>query len=125
MLVDSDVMIWYLRGHVEAARFLDNLPEISLSAVSYMELVQGCRSSRELVRLKTDLASRQAKILSINDVISDRAVLLVETHFLADGLRMADALIAATAFHHQLPLASANVKHFACSSGLTVEPFQP
>jgi hypothetical protein len=44
MLVDSDVLIWYLRGHEGAARFLDDPPELALSAVTYMELVQGCRN---------------------------------------------------------------------------------
>ncbi len=30
MLVDRDVLIWYLRGHEGAARFLDVLPELAL-----------------------------------------------------------------------------------------------
>jgi predicted nucleic acid-binding protein len=44
MLVDTDVLIWYLRGHMGAAGFLDMLPKLALSAVTYMELVQGCRN---------------------------------------------------------------------------------
>ena len=45
MLVDTDVLIWYLRGHEEAARFLDSLQELKLSAVTWMELVQGSAST--------------------------------------------------------------------------------
>ena len=44
MLVDSDVLIWYLRGLPKATLFLDALPAIRLSAISYMELVQGLRN---------------------------------------------------------------------------------
>lgn len=58
MLVDTDVLIWYLRGQEKAAQFLNALPALTLSAVNYMELVQGCRSKDELARLKKDLEAR-------------------------------------------------------------------
>jgi hypothetical protein len=112
MLVDTDVLIWYLRGHDEAARFLDTLQELKISAVTWMELVQGCRNRMELARLKKDLNRRHAVILPISETISERAMVLVETHFLGDGLLLADALIASTAIEHALTLSSANSKHF-------------
>lgn len=124
MLVDTDVLIWYLRGHEGAARFLDGLPELSLSAVTYMELVQGCRNRQELARLKKDLSRRQAAILPVSEAISNRAAELVETHFLGDGLMLADALIAATAIEHGLSLVSANVKHFRPIQGLELVAFE-
>jgi hypothetical protein len=34
MLLDTDVLIWYLRGHDEAARFMDSLPKLRLSAIT-------------------------------------------------------------------------------------------
>jgi hypothetical protein len=37
MLVDTDVLIWYLRGNEKAARFLESLRELKLSAVTWME----------------------------------------------------------------------------------------
>ncbi|MBZ0142393.1 MAG: type II toxin-antitoxin system VapC family toxin [Rhodocyclaceae bacterium] len=125
MLVDTDVLIWYLRGYPNAAKYLDSLSAVRLSAVTYMELVQGCRNKDELSRLKKDLAARQAAILPITEAISNRAAVLVETHFLGGGLLMADALIAATALEHGLSLASANNKHFGIVAGLKLETFQP
>jgi hypothetical protein len=92
MLVDTDVLIWYLRGHEEAARFLEGLPILRLSVVTWMELVQGCRNRQELERLKKDLNRRHAVILPISEAISERAMALVEAHFLGDGLLLADAL---------------------------------
>ena len=44
MLVDTDVLIWNLRGNRAAAQRLDDAPGFWLSAVTYMELVQGMRN---------------------------------------------------------------------------------
>ena len=49
ILVDTDVLIWNLRGNRKAADLLDTHPGFSQSAVSYMELVQVVRTSRNYV----------------------------------------------------------------------------
>ena len=116
MLVDSEVLIWYLRGLPKATQFLDALPAIRLSAVSYLELVQGMRNMRELDALKADLDQRQATVLPITEAISARAVTLVEAHFHSHALQLADALIAATALEHDLSLAVASDS--PCSSAV-------
>ncbi|MDP2833927.1 MAG: type II toxin-antitoxin system VapC family toxin [Pseudomonadota bacterium] len=125
MLVDTDVLIWYLRGHEKAARFLESLQELKLSAITWMELVQGCRNRQELERLKKDFSRRQVVILPVSEAISERAIALVETHFLGDGLLLADALIASTAIEHTLTLSSANSKHFRPIQGLVLQAFEP
>ncbi len=125
MLVDTDVVIWYLRGHEAAARLLDSLPDLRLSAITWMELVQGCRNRLELRRLKDDVSRRRALILPLSESISARAMALVEAHFLRDGLLLADALIAATAIEHGLRLSSANGKHFRSIPGLVLQVFEP
>ena len=48
MLVDSDVLIWSFRGYPQAARRLDQLPRLIISAITYLELLQGMRSGAEL-----------------------------------------------------------------------------
>ena len=52
MLIDSDVLVWLTRGHVGAATRLHALPAWRISAVTYMELAQGCRDKADLARLK-------------------------------------------------------------------------
>jgi predicted nucleic acid-binding protein len=42
---------------------------------------------------------------------------------LSHGLQLGDALIAATALEHNLPVLTANIKHFSPISGLSVEAF--
>jgi predicted nucleic acid-binding protein len=118
-------MIWYLRGHSGARRFLEGVDPIRLSAVTYMELVQGMRDKHELTILRRALSRRKIPVLSIDEHISGRAVLYVEEHFLAHSLRLADALIAATAVEHGLPLATANVKHYRVVQELEIELFRP
>ena len=40
MLVDTDVLIWHLHGYPQATRRLDELGALTLSAVSYFEVLQ-------------------------------------------------------------------------------------
>ena len=41
------VLIWHLRGYAQATRRLDLLDSLTLSAVSYMEVLQGLRDKTE------------------------------------------------------------------------------
>ena len=125
MLVDTDVLIWYLRGNEKARRFLHAHPGFSISAVTYMELVQGMSDKEELRLLRRTLHGWKTPVLPIDDTVSSRAVLYVEEHFLAHSLQLADALIAATAVEYGLPLATANVKHYRPIRELTLQPFRP
>jgi len=90
-----------------------------------MELAQGCRDKTELARLKKGLAARQTEVLQITPAVSQRAAELIDALALSHGMRLADALIAATAIEHAETLLSANVKHFGAVSGLLLEAFAP
>lgn len=125
MIVDTDVLIWYLRGKKSAATFIDGLEAISLSAVTYMELVQGMRNNRELQVMRRTLHQRRWSLLSIDATICNRAIGLVEQHFLSDSLQMADALIAATCIELGETLATANIKHYRPIHGLVIEAYRP
>ncbi len=125
MLVDTDVLIWYMRGHAPAADFLAAFEAFSISAVTYMELVQGMRNKAELLALRHAIKAWRTPVLPISEAISNRAMTYVEEHFLGHALRLGDALIAATAVEHGLPIATANTKHYRILSELTIHPFRP
>ena len=125
MLVDSDVLIWTLRGHVPAIAKMQSLADWHISAVSYMELAQGCRNKSELRAMQKAFKSEDNEVLPITQSISEMACSLVEKYALSHSLHMADALIAATAISHSLPLLTANVKHFSAVAGLRVQVFKP
>ena len=65
MLIDSDVLVWLTRGHALAAQRLQAVEPWRISAVTYIELAQGCRDKAELARLKKGLAARQTEIVPI------------------------------------------------------------
>jgi predicted nucleic acid-binding protein len=125
VLVDSDVLIWTLRGNAAAIATLATLADWRISAISYMELAQGCRNKSELKALQKAFKSNAQDVLPLTPAISDLACSLVEKHALSHSLHMADALIAATAIDHSLPLLTANAKHFSAVAGLKVQVFRP
>lgn len=124
-LVDTDVLIWYFRGNAAAAELLDEIGAFAVSAVTYMELVQGVRHRGELQLLRQALAARQARTIPIDEAISHRATYLVEAFALSHGLGLADALIAATALGRGLTLRTGNDRHYRPVEGLVLETFRP
>lgn len=125
MLIDTDVLVWMTRGHAGAAARLQALTPWRISAVTYMELAQGCRDKQELARVKKGLAVGQAEILPLSAAISDRAMQLVDAYALSHGVQLGDALIAATALEHGATVLTSNAKHFSAVDGLPVEVFVP
>ena len=125
MLVDTDVLIWYLRGNEKAREIIDGLPSFSISVVTYMELVQGMRNKRELTELRRALRDWKAKIVYINEEISSKAMFLVERHFLSDSMELADALIASTALTNGMPILTGNDKHYKVLTQLELKVFRP
>lgn len=125
MLIDTDVLIWNMRGNERAAELLDGAVGFTLSAVTYMELVQGARDKAELRALRRALQFWQATVRPLDDEISNRAMYLIETYALSHGLQMADALIAATAISLGDVLVTGNDKHYRMIDGLEIEVFRP
>jgi len=125
MLIDTDVLIWYMKGNSQAFNIIENLPGFYMSVISYMELVQGMRNKNEFTELRKALRSWNTKILFISEEISAKAMFYVEKHYLSHSLEMADALIAATAVANQLPILTANDKHYKMIKELRVRQFRP
>ena len=125
MLVDTDVVIWNLRGNIRAAQVLDGTPGFSISAVTYMELVQGMRDKTELQVLRRGIRLWGCEIIAIDSDISLRAMYLMENFALSHNLQLADALIAATALSTGLPLMTANDKHYRFIDELALRVFRP
>jgi predicted nucleic acid-binding protein len=123
VLVDTDVLIWHLRGYPQATQCLDRLAQLNLSAMSYLELLQGMRNKEELAAVQKMFALRRANVLPLTPAITQRATELMSTLTLSHGLQAGDALIASTALEHQLPLFTGNTKHFAPIPGLDLQKF--
>ncbi len=57
--------------------------------------------------------------------MSQRAADLIDALALSQSLRLADALIGATALERRLTFLTANTKHFGAIEGLQLETFAP
>mgnify|MGYP001560289851 CR=1 FL=1 len=124
-LVDTDVMVWYMRGNSRAAGVLRRLDRFAVSAVTYMELLQGMRNKEEARLLRATFKTWNVPILAINEEISGKAVSYVEQYFHGHSLRLADALIGATATVNGLPLLTGNQKHYRVLPDLVLRRFRP
>jgi len=125
MLVDTDVLIWYLKGNENAYQLIENSSNFFISVVTYMELVQGMRNKKELNNLRKALHIWNAKILYISEEISAKAMFYVEQHFLSHSMQLADALIGATAIAYGNPVLTGNDKHYKVLKDLKIKRFRP
>jgi predicted nucleic acid-binding protein len=125
VVIDTDVLIWYLRGNDKARQLIDKLDSFSISVVTYMELVQGMRNKKELNNLRQALHAWNTRILYISEEISAKAMFAVEQHFLSHSLQLADALIGATATSYGLPLLTGNDKHYKIMKEIQLKKFRP
>ena len=112
-LLDSDVLIWHLRGDPKIADCVFELAgrgRIGLSAIARAEVLQGMREPER----KATLGFLDAcETLPVVVETADRAGEIVRT-FQSRGVTIAlpDALIGATALLAGLPLYTCNPRHY-------------
>ncbi len=122
MLVDTDILIDYLRGNAAASDFLEaNIGSIFISSVSVAELFQGVREGKEKIALTATISAMT--VLPLTGEIAERAGLIRRDYRNKTGCGLADCMIAATAEHHALPLATLNGRHFTMLKD-TLEPYR-
>ena len=112
MIFDTDVMIWAFRGNTKALDAIDAATERAISAVTYMELLQGVRNKQELISMKRFLSTLGFSVLPVTANISSRALSIMENTALRSDLGVCDALIFATALDLGDKLLSGNAKRF-------------
>lgn len=125
MVIDTDVLIWYMKGNEKAYKTIENLNNFFISVVTYMELVQGMRNKRELNNFRKALLVWNSKILYISEEISVKAMFFVEQHYLSHSIQLADALIAATAITYGLPILTGNDKYYKILKDIEIKKFRP
>ncbi len=125
MIIDTDVLIWYLRGNENAYHAVEKSGSFMISVITYMELVQGMRSKQELVELRKALKAWNTKILYISEEISIKAMFYVEQYYLSHSMQLADALIGATAIAYSTSIMTGNDKHYRILKDIQIELFRP
>ncbi len=123
ILLDSDVAIDILRKHRSALGWIGSIQDsVCLPGIVALELYQGCRNKAEVKALDSEIAP--FVILWPSEQASETVLNAFAMAHLNHSLGILDALIAATALTHNLPLHTFNQKHFTAVPGLkTVQPY--
>lgn len=110
-IVDTDILINFLRGKGKAKNFLSMLLEesnICCSGITVAEIVAGMRAAEEE---KTKALLDQVEVLDVTRDVAEKAGAYKRT-IRGHSLELDDCLIAATAFVHRAILATGNAKHY-------------
>jgi predicted nucleic acid-binding protein len=125
LIIDTDVLIWYLRGNNKAKDIVENSIPFSISVVTYMEIIQGMKNKEEFKLFQKQLLKWNIKIIQIDQEISSRAMFYVQEYALSHSMLLADALIAATAVQNSEILLTANEKHYKLIPTIEFKKFNP
>lgn len=125
MIFDTDILVWVFRRDPHATAFVNAEKERAASIVTLMELLNGAKSKADTKTTRQFFIDLEIRLIPIDEPISYLAANLIEDHRLADGLGVADALIAATARETGETLATANVRHFRGIPNLSLHSFRP
>jgi predicted nucleic acid-binding protein len=110
-LVDTDVMIDFLRGQPQAVAFMQVVPlPLHVSAVTVAELFAGVREGEEKTAL--DAALTACRVHPLSAGIAARGGLWRRDYGRSHGVGLADALIAATAEAAGFELVTLNARHY-------------
>ncbi|RYY15602.1 MAG: type II toxin-antitoxin system VapC family toxin [Cytophagaceae bacterium] len=122
LLLDSDVLIDYLRQRPLAVAYLRTLPIVPLlSAIVVAELFSGVRDGQERTQLEAFI--RACRVVPVDEQIAMQAGLLRRQYRLSHRPELPDMLIAATALAHNATLVTLNAKHFSMLPDVVV-PYQ-
>ncbi len=121
IILDTTILIDFLRGSIKAAQYLQNLTNPTLSIITEAEIYQGAKNKNDLI--KWEKLFNNFNILPITEEISILGIGLLRQYRLSHSLHILDALIAATAKNHNLTLKTGNIKHFRFIKDLKIEPW--
>jgi predicted nucleic acid-binding protein len=113
IIVDSDILVFHLRGYRSSVAWLltvSRMQRLAVSAVTVLEVGGGMRSSerREVVRLMSQL-----DVLPVTERIAWQAAAFNREYRRSHGgISQADYLIVAKAETHGATVATLNVRHF-------------
>jgi predicted nucleic acid-binding protein len=117
ILVDTDVLVDFLRGHEKAVAFISEFSSrIILSAVVVAELYAGVKGNAELTVLENFISL--FRVVPLTAEMAKIGGLYKRDFGKSHGVGLADAILAATADAEKAELKTLNVKHYPMLSGM-------
>jgi len=123
-LVDTNILIDYLRGRSEAVRFLEGVRgRLLISVLTVAELYAGVRDGDEGQRLGAFLEAFE--IAPLTPALAEQGGLYRRDYGSSHGTDLVDALLAATAQAAKARLATLNRRHFPMFTRILVPYGEP
>ena len=117
VLVDTDIMVDFLRGHPKAVALVrTRSPRIILPAIVAAELYAGVKGDEELAILDGLVAL--FRVIPVSREIARAGGLYRRDYGKSHGVGLADAMVAATADAENADLKTLNVRHYPMFKGL-------
>jgi len=121
-LLDTDILVEYLRGSEQAAEYVEGLGgELLLSTITAAELWAGVKGGEEETALEQFLLA--FRLVPIDGVLAKRGGLLRRQYGPSHGTGLADALIAGTSIQNEATLITFNSRHYPMVEHLEI-PYQ-
>jgi len=118
-LLDTDIVIEYLRGAAKAVQFLETLEgDLLLSVITVAELWAGARGEEEEAALEQFFLA--FRILPVDEATAREGGILRRQYAPSHGIGLGDALIAAASLKEGVRLVSFNAKHFPMIEAIEV-----
>ncbi|MEO6908281.1 MAG: PIN domain-containing protein [Abditibacteriaceae bacterium] len=119
VVVHHDINIALACGDTEITSFYQNPNvEVRLATAGYLQLLSLCKSASEQQRVRRFV--QPFAVLSLGPMASSRAVELMLEHAVQTGMQPLDALTAATAIAHEIPLVTHSANRFVDIADLKV-----
>jgi predicted nucleic acid-binding protein len=117
ILVDTDVLADFLRGHSNAVAFVNaHSARIILSSIVVAELYSGVKGDAEQAALDNFVSL--FRIIPVRAEIAKAGGLYKRDYGKSHGVGLADAILAATAEAENAELKTLNTKHYPMLKGL-------
>jgi predicted nucleic acid-binding protein len=112
-LLDTDILIWVLRGKPQAVEFLRNLLKDEVPAISSLAIYEIWAGARPAEESAISSFLSAFRIIDVNEEIAKQGAQYYR-QFRNKGITLSstDALVAATARMKQLILVTQNRRHF-------------
>jgi predicted nucleic acid-binding protein len=119
LLIDTDVLIDYLRDHADAVVYLESIAEqVFISAITVAELYAGVREGEE--RAALDSFVKAFEIVLVDEAIAVKGGMYRRDYRKSHNVGLADAIIGASAEAKNAILVTLNSKHFPMLTNVIV-----
>jgi len=117
VLIDTDVLIDFFRGHDKAVVFVNaHVDRIIMSSIVIAELYAGVKGSEEKTVLENFISI--FRVVPVSAGIARDGGLYKRDYGKSHGIGLADAILAATAKAENAKMATLNTKHYPMLKGL-------